>query len=121
MLKNIILTLLMHNFFFNSRTQNEGHPKWFVLGVGQVIKGLDIAMMNMCPGEKRKVTIPPSLAYGQQGYGKKRSSDSKRCLSCVFYPLKLTIHSIVNVCENWCSHLEALQLCSPSPAHCYSV
>ncbi|XP_005049351.2 PREDICTED: peptidyl-prolyl cis-trans isomerase FKBP7, partial [Ficedula albicollis] len=52
----------------NSRTQNEGHPKWFVLGVGQVIKGLDIAMMNMCPGEKRKVRIPPSLAYGQQGY-----------------------------------------------------
>ncbi|KAK4817787.1 hypothetical protein QYF61_027791 [Mycteria americana] len=57
--------------FYCSRTQNEGHPKWFVLGVGQVIKGLDIAMMNMCPGEKRKVIIPPSLAYGQQGYGKK--------------------------------------------------
>ncbi|XP_021255411.1 peptidyl-prolyl cis-trans isomerase FKBP7 isoform X2 [Numida meleagris] len=55
--------------FYCSRTQNEGHPKWFVLGVGQVIKGLDIAMMNMCPGEKRKVVIPPSLAYGQQGYG----------------------------------------------------
>ncbi|NXL21653.1 FKBP7 isomerase, partial [Setophaga kirtlandii] len=54
--------------FYCSRTQNEGHPKWFVLGVGQVIKGLDVAMMNMCPGEKRKVTIPPSLAYGQQGY-----------------------------------------------------
>uniref|UniRef100_A0A8C0J0K6 peptidylprolyl isomerase n=1 Tax=Chelonoidis abingdonii TaxID=106734 RepID=A0A8C0J0K6_CHEAB len=54
--------------FYCSRTQNEGHPKWFVLGVGQVIKGLDIAMTNMCPGEKRKVTIPPSLAYGQQGY-----------------------------------------------------
>ncbi|XP_015723815.1 peptidyl-prolyl cis-trans isomerase FKBP7 [Coturnix japonica] len=54
--------------FYCSRTQNDGHPKWFVLGVGQVIKGLDIAMMNMCPGEKRKVVIPPSLAYGQQGY-----------------------------------------------------
>lgn len=61
----------MLTFLFNSRTQNEGHPKWFVLGVGQVIKGLDIAMMNMCPGEKRKVIIPPSLAYGEQGYGKK--------------------------------------------------
>ncbi|GAB5575786.1 peptidyl-prolyl cis-trans isomerase FKBP7 isoform X1 [Prionailurus iriomotensis] len=55
--------------FYCSRTQNEGHPKWFVLGVGQVIKGLDIAMMDMCPGEKRKVIIPPSFAYGKEGYG----------------------------------------------------
>uniref|UniRef100_A0A672TJ24 peptidylprolyl isomerase n=1 Tax=Strigops habroptila TaxID=2489341 RepID=A0A672TJ24_STRHB len=61
--------------FYCSRMQNEGHPKWFVLGVGQVIKGLDIAMMNMCPGEKRKVIIPPSFAYGQQGYG----SASRKC------------------------------------------
>ncbi|GAB1286469.1 Peptidyl-prolyl cis-trans isomerase FKBP7 [Apodemus speciosus] len=50
------------------RTQDEGHPKWFVLGVGHVIKGLDIAMMDMCPGEKRKVIIPPSFAYGKEGY-----------------------------------------------------
>nr|KAF6353233.1 FKBP prolyl isomerase 7 [Pipistrellus kuhlii] len=55
--------------FYCSRTQYEGHPKWFVLGVGQVIKGLDIAMMDMCPGEKRKVIIPPSFAYGKEGYG----------------------------------------------------
>uniref|UniRef100_A0A8C3Q217 peptidylprolyl isomerase n=1 Tax=Chrysolophus pictus TaxID=9089 RepID=A0A8C3Q217_CHRPC len=67
--------VVIHSIFFNSRTQNDGHPKWFVLGVGQVIKGLDIAMMNMCPGEKRKVVIPPSLAYGQQGYG----STSRNC------------------------------------------
>ncbi|XP_072875946.1 peptidyl-prolyl cis-trans isomerase FKBP7 isoform X3 [Chlorocebus sabaeus] len=56
--------------FYCSRTQNEGHPKWFVLGVGQVIKGLDIAMMDMCPGEKRKVVIPPSFAYGKEGHDK---------------------------------------------------
>ncbi|XP_060265668.1 peptidyl-prolyl cis-trans isomerase FKBP7 isoform X4 [Ovis aries] len=55
--------------FYCSRTQNEGHPKWFVLGVGQVIKGLDIGMMDMCPGEKRKLIIPPSFAYGKEGYG----------------------------------------------------
>ncbi|XP_052491839.1 peptidyl-prolyl cis-trans isomerase FKBP7 isoform X1 [Budorcas taxicolor] len=54
--------------FYCSRTQNEGHPKWFVLGVGQVIKGLDIGMMDMCPGEKRKLIIPPSFAYGKEGY-----------------------------------------------------
>ncbi|XP_005007708.2 peptidyl-prolyl cis-trans isomerase FKBP7 isoform X4 [Cavia porcellus] len=62
--------------FYCSRTQNEGHPKWFVLGVGQVIKGLDIAMMHMCPGEKRKVTIPPSFAYGKQGYEGKIPPDA---------------------------------------------
>ncbi|KAG9477392.1 peptidyl-prolyl cis-trans isomerase FKBP7 [Eleutherodactylus coqui] len=56
--------------FYCSRSETDGHPKWFVLGVGQVIKGLDMAMIDMCPGEKRKVTIPPSLAYGEKGYDK---------------------------------------------------
>ncbi|XP_077304229.1 peptidyl-prolyl cis-trans isomerase FKBP7 [Lithobates pipiens] len=56
--------------FYCSRSEKDGHPKWFVLGVGQVIKGLDIALMDMCPGEKRKVVIPPSLAYGEKGYDK---------------------------------------------------
>ncbi|XP_030065337.1 peptidyl-prolyl cis-trans isomerase FKBP7 [Microcaecilia unicolor] len=56
--------------FYCSRSEKDGHPKWFVLGVGQVIKGLETGMMNMCPGEKRKVTIPPSLAYGIHGAGK---------------------------------------------------
>ncbi|KAJ8416958.1 hypothetical protein AAFF_G00328360 [Aldrovandia affinis] len=53
--------------FYCSRSEKDGHPKWFVLGVGQVIKGLDIGMNGMCPGEKRKVIIPPSLAFGKQG------------------------------------------------------
>ncbi|KAG5852565.1 peptidyl-prolyl cis-trans isomerase FKBP7 [Anguilla rostrata] len=53
--------------FYCSRSEKDGHPKWFVLGVGQVMKGLDIGMDGMCPGEKRKLIIPPSLGYGQQG------------------------------------------------------
>ncbi|NP_001136423.1 FKBP prolyl isomerase 7 L homeolog precursor [Xenopus laevis] len=53
-----------------SRATKDGHPKWFVLGVGQVIKGLDIALMGMCSGEKRKAIIPPSLAYGEAGHDK---------------------------------------------------
>uniref|UniRef100_A0A3Q0RBQ2 peptidylprolyl isomerase n=1 Tax=Amphilophus citrinellus TaxID=61819 RepID=A0A3Q0RBQ2_AMPCI len=56
--------------FYCSRTEKDGHPQWFVLGVGQVIKGLDIGMMDMCPGEKRKITVPSALAFGEQGKGK---------------------------------------------------
>uniref|UniRef100_A0A8D3ECI0 peptidylprolyl isomerase n=1 Tax=Scophthalmus maximus TaxID=52904 RepID=A0A8D3ECI0_SCOMX len=53
--------------FYCSRSDKTGHPQWFVLGVGQVIKGLDIGMMDMCPGEKRKITVPPALAFGEKG------------------------------------------------------
>lgn len=40
-----------------------------VLGVGQIIKGLDIGMADMCAGEKRKITVPPALAFGENGKG----------------------------------------------------
>ncbi|XP_056321797.1 peptidyl-prolyl cis-trans isomerase FKBP7 [Danio aesculapii] len=55
--------------FYCSRTTEKGHPHWFVLGVGNIIKGLDVGLQEMCPGEKRKVTIPPPLAYGEKGNG----------------------------------------------------
>uniref|UniRef100_A0A3Q3AVV9 peptidylprolyl isomerase n=1 Tax=Kryptolebias marmoratus TaxID=37003 RepID=A0A3Q3AVV9_KRYMA len=55
--------------FYCSRTDKDGHPQWFVLGVGQVIRGLDIGMLDMCVGEKRKVTVPSALAFGDKGKG----------------------------------------------------
>uniref|UniRef100_A0A8C5N5Y5 peptidylprolyl isomerase n=1 Tax=Gouania willdenowi TaxID=441366 RepID=A0A8C5N5Y5_GOUWI len=55
--------------FYCSRSDKEGHPQWFVLGVGQVIKGLDIGLLDMCAGEKRKLTVPPELAFGENGKG----------------------------------------------------
>ena len=45
-----------------------GEPAEFAIGVGQVIKGWDIAVVGMKVGEKRELTIAPDLAYGKSGY-----------------------------------------------------
>lgn len=44
-------------------------PFNFQLGAGQVIKGWDQGLLDMCVGEKRKLIVPPSLGYGDQGAG----------------------------------------------------
>jgi len=46
-----------------------GEPISFVLGTGQVIQGWDQGILGMKKGEKRKLTIPPQLAYGEAGAG----------------------------------------------------
>ncbi|OHB00566.1 MAG: peptidylprolyl isomerase [Candidatus Zambryskibacteria bacterium RIFCSPHIGHO2_12_FULL_44_12b] len=48
---------------------DRGVPLQFVLGIGQVIPGWEIGLLGMKEGGKRRIVIPPELAYGQSGSG----------------------------------------------------
>lgn len=54
---------------FCSRKHGDKNPVWFTLGLKEVLKGWDKGLQNMCAGERRKLTIPPSLGYGKEGQG----------------------------------------------------
>lgn len=60
-------TLTNGTVFDSSRTQGR-KPFQFKLGAGQVIKGWDQGVAGMKIGERRKLTIPGHLAYGERGY-----------------------------------------------------
>jgi FKBP-type peptidyl-prolyl cis-trans isomerase len=62
-------TLLDGTKFDSSVDPSFGHvaPFPYTLGQNRVIKGWELGLLGMKVGEKRKLTIPPELAYGPQG------------------------------------------------------
>jgi len=48
---------------------DRGVPFQFTLGTGRVIKGWDQGVLGMKIGEKRKLTIPAKLGYGERNMG----------------------------------------------------
>ncbi|RBQ81915.1 hypothetical protein VDGD_06027 [Verticillium dahliae] len=48
---------------------NRGQPFNVKIGAGQVIKGWEEGLLDMCIGEKRTLTIPSDMGYGPRGMG----------------------------------------------------
>ncbi|XP_048849046.1 peptidyl-prolyl cis-trans isomerase FKBP9 [Brienomyrus brachyistius] len=58
-------TLLDGTFFDSSYSRNSTYDTY--IGKGYLIAGMDQGLVDVCLGERRRVTIPPHLAYGEGG------------------------------------------------------
>ncbi|GAB6028255.1 FK506-binding protein 2A [Chamberlinius hualienensis] len=63
-------TLLSDGSKFDSSYDRQ-QPFVFQVGRRQVIPGWEQGLLDMCVGEKRKLTVPSHLAYGEAGAGDK--------------------------------------------------
>ncbi|KAM6959008.1 peptidyl-prolyl cis-trans isomerase FKBP9 [Aplochiton taeniatus] len=62
-------SLLDGTFFDSSYSRNRTYDTY--VGKGYVIAGMDLGLIGVCIGERRTITIPPHLAYGEEGTGTK--------------------------------------------------
>ncbi len=66
-----VVTLEYEGRFLNDSvfdgTKKAGHPYKFISGAHHVIRGWEIAMKNMCAGDKFTILLPSNLAFGEEG------------------------------------------------------
>src|SRR3712207_2296854 len=69
-------TCTMHYVGVSWKTGKQFDASWdrgdtfkFGLGKGQVIRGWDEGVQGMKVGGRRRITIPPDMAYGKRGAG----------------------------------------------------
>lgn len=62
------LFVFLFSCFFFSHNRMRTYDTY--VGIGWLIPGMDQGLLGMCVGEKRIITIPPFLAYGEEGDGK---------------------------------------------------
>ncbi|XP_014814686.1 PREDICTED: peptidyl-prolyl cis-trans isomerase FKBP10 isoform X2 [Calidris pugnax] len=62
-------TLMDGTLFDSSYSRNHTYNTY--IGKGYIIPGMDQGLQGVCVGEKRRVVIPPHLAYGENGAGDK--------------------------------------------------
>ncbi|QGI58315.1 hypothetical protein CEK27_000440 [Fusarium fujikuroi] len=63
------LMIVTKHMLIQTQGYDRGTPLDFVVGSGQVIRGWDEGLLDMCIGEKRLLTIPPEYGYGQRAIG----------------------------------------------------
>lgn len=80
-------TLLDGTLFDSSHTRMRTYDTY--VGIGWLIAGMDQGLLGMCVGEKRIITMPPSLGYGENGDG----SDIPGQASLVFDVILLDLHN----------------------------
>ncbi|KAH7420085.1 hypothetical protein BKA64DRAFT_33118 [Cadophora sp. MPI-SDFR-AT-0126] len=62
-------TLTDGTLFDSSYAGSAPAPFAFTIGAGEVIKGWELGLLDMCIGDQRKLTLPPAFGYGDHAVG----------------------------------------------------
>lgn len=98
-------------YVFLCSSHDRNQPFSFQIGVGQVVKGWDQGLLDMCVGEKRRLVVPPHLGYGDQGAGEVIPPGRTQNLHLNTFRLFL---KIVKCSQHSCCDFQVLPLFSKS-------